>query len=238
MATRPIFIPDLIGFPYVKTVEVEFDWHSGFSKEQAQRSIASLHAAAAQLNFSPILEISSKSKDALGVSLSAFNLQLQVSGHPPMSVECAFQGSKVFDAGGPYTDLYATSSREAKKDNRIRTSGNLIGFRFLGEDFPTIPDTTFYDWLYLLALSQNRILADQLEKYRAFSDIAFSPKKSINCQARSAALYVTLSSIVDIENVVYDKDYFWRVVENEIPITFQKGNVVRQLSLPFDPPSS
>ena len=50
----------------------------------------------------------------------------------------------------------------------------------------------FYDWLYIRALAQNSELALSLMEYNAFTDIAFNPKKSINCQANSAALFVSL----------------------------------------------
>ncbi|HRN66957.1 MAG TPA: hypothetical protein PK205_12775 [Promineifilum sp.] len=233
MAIRPIFVPDLTGFPYVRIVKVEFDWYPGFSSTQAQKSIASLHATAAQLGFSPVLEISSKSKDKLGVFLSAFNLQIQVPRHPGMSVECAFQGSKIFKSGGPYTDLYSRSSREAKMDERIRSGKDVIGFNFMGEDFPTTPLTAFYDWLYIHALWQNQLLADQLGKFKAFSDIAFNPKRSVNCQARSAALYVALLSILDIKKAIEDKAYYLSVVCNEIPQPKKENSEATQLNLPF-----
>ena len=111
MAKRPIFTPDFSGFPYVKTVDVEFKWHPGFAKSQLQKSIASLHTAAKKLKkTSPILEISSKSTSHLGALLSAFNLSLKTQEGQRMSVECAYQGSKVFENGGPYHELYSVSS--------------------------------------------------------------------------------------------------------------------------------
>lgn len=52
----------------------------------------------------------------------------------------------------------------------------------------------FYDFLYLTALteSENKAVADQLltESYTAFTDLA---TKSLNCQARSAAMFVGLT---------------------------------------------
>ena len=110
MAKRPIFTPDLSGFPYVKVVDIEFKWYPGFVKSQLQKSIVSLHESAKQQGISPILEISGKSESPLGVSLSAFNLELETPSGP-MSVECAYQGSKVFEEGGPYHELYSVSSR-------------------------------------------------------------------------------------------------------------------------------
>ena len=109
-----------------------------------------------------------------------------------MTVETAFQGSKVFEEGGPYHDLYEADSISAKKDPRISNSGELIGFKFFNLEFPLKPTTFFYDWLYLEALKQNQTLAEQIMLFDGFSDIAFNPKKSLNCQAKSAALYVAL----------------------------------------------
>jgi hypothetical protein len=193
MAKRPIFIPKYDSIPFVEEISVDFDWYPGYSITQAQKSILSLHNAGAKKGFSPILEISSKSPNPLGVSLSAFNLMLQAGNLKRLSVECAFQGSKVFEKGGPFTDLYDKSSREAKTDERLKNSGEVTAFQFMGEDFPTTPITAFYDWLYLMALWNNQEFAQQLLLFQGFSDIAFNPEKSINCQARSAALFVGLS---------------------------------------------
>jgi hypothetical protein len=140
MARRPVFHPVLSGSPFVQEVILDFDWHPGFAKSQAQKSIASLHAAALDRGLGPVLEISSKSDTALGVALSAFNLMLRL-GNRTMSVEVAFQGSKVFEHGGAFHDLYSASSRDAKTDERIRSSGQLVGFNLLGEDWPIKPQT-------------------------------------------------------------------------------------------------
>lgn len=210
MANRPIFTPDFNGFPYVDTVDIEFKWHPGFAKSQMQKSILSLHEAAEKHGIAPILEISRKSESRLGISLSAFILSLETESGRKMSVECAYQGSKVFENGGPYDDLYSVSSRDAKTDERLQTSGELIGFNFCGEDFLTEPKTAFYDWLYITALYQKKKdMMQQLERFKGFSDIVFNPKRSFNCQARAAALYVSLSKngLMD-KQIISDKDYF------------------------------
>ena len=143
MANRPIFTPDFSGFPYVETVDIEFKWYSGFAQSQMQKTIVSLHEAAEKQGIAPVLEISRKSASRLGVSLSAFILTLETPRGQKMSVECAYQGSKVFENGGPYHDLYSVSSRSAKTDERLRNSGELIAFNFCGEDFPIEPKTAF-----------------------------------------------------------------------------------------------
>ena len=200
MAKRPVFIPDVSGFPYVKTIDIEFQWFAGFSKTQAQKSVASMHEAAKKLEICPILEVSGKSECDLGVSLSAFDLSLSTRGSKTISVECAYQGSKVFEDGGPFHDLYTVSSREAKTDPRLRNSGEVIAFDFLGERFPIEPQTAFYNWLYITALTQrDPPLAEKLQQFRGFSDIAFNPKRSINCQARAVAVFVALHNTVPDE---------------------------------------
>lgn len=195
MAERPLYIPQPDGNLLVKTAMVEFKFHSGFAKVQKQKSIAELHQAArAKFNLNKILEVSSKSEEPLGAALSAFNLMINdEEAGKTYSVECAFQSSKVFKKGGPFVDLLNVSSREAKKDERLKESGALVAFRFKGTNWPLEPKTVFYDWLYINALNQNKPFHEALLNYKAFTDIEFNPNKSINCQAYSVALFVALA---------------------------------------------
>ena len=215
MAIRPIFRPVFDGFPYVESVDIEFEWHPGFSKTQAQKSIKSLHQSAEKRGISPLLEISSKSTNPIGVSLSAFNLPIQIGSGQKISVECAYQGSKIFEKSGPYEDLYLVSSREAKKDPRIRKSGEIIAFCFQDQEFPICPIHAFYDWLYISALWQNLQSAQQTLEFNGFSDIAFNPTRSFNCQARSAALFVSLYKSNLVDRVIEDRDYYLNLVSNK-----------------------
>lgn len=234
MANRPIFTPDFSGYPYVDTVDIEFKWYPGFAKSQMQKTIQSLHEAAEKQGIAPILEISRKSTSQLGISLSAFNLPLETPDSKKMSVECAYQGSKIFENGGPFHDLYWVSSRAAKTDERIQNSGALVGFNFCGKEFPNEPKTAFYDWLYVSALCQKKKdLMPQLERYKGFSDIVFNPKRSLNCQARAAALFVSLSKngLMD-EQVISDKEYYLALLNGKelLPVTEQPA---QQLILPI-----
>jgi len=181
------------------------------SKSQKQKSIRSLHDAAKQTRgIEKILEISSKSEDELGVRLSAFNLMLTDNGSSA-SVEVLFQGSKVFKHGGPFTDIYNKTSREAKKDRRLRESGQLIKFLYNDREWQLNPKTAFYDWLYLSALRQNPSLSERLLEYDGFSDIEFNPEKSINCQASSAALYKALVERDLIDVALFSPDEFIKI---------------------------
>jgi len=203
MAVRPVFIPVADGPVFVRTEMVSFTWHPGLSASQKQKSVASLHDAAAEaLGLSAILEVSSKSTEWLGVALSAFNLPIY---HPgvgrQVSVECAFQAGKVFQKGGPFPDLLHMESRDAKRDPRLRDSGPLTAFRFDGQDWPVEPQTAFYDWLYIRALLSKPELAKPILAHDAFTDIEFNPRQSISCQAYAVALCVSLARrgiVIDI----------------------------------------
>lgn len=214
MAERPLFIPTVEEPALVRTKYVAFQWFSGMAVSQKQKSVDSLHAAACKLpGISKVLEVSSKSRDELGVALSAFNLTFTTIKHNrTFSVECAFQGSKVFELGGPFVDLFGMTSREAKKDERLRSSGRLIGFRFFGTDWGLEPQTAFYDWLYINALKKQPGITEQLLNYSAFTDIEFNPERSINCQAYSVALYISLHKRGLLEEATSSKEAFLRTV--------------------------
>lgn len=214
MATRPIFVP-LSATVGTRDVLVEFDWHPGMAPSQKRKSVASLHKAAKSVGISPVLEISSKSESEIGVALSAFNLSVRTKvSQIAFTVETAFQGSKVFERGGPYRDLIGMDSMGAKKDLRLKESGNLIGFEFFGRIFPAIPRTYFYDWLYVNALTQNDDLANAAVRFNGFSDIEFNPAKSINCQARSAALFVSLTNTAMLQRALESPAAFLDVVRS------------------------
>lgn len=209
MATRPVFVPQIAARTFVREVPVEFTWVPGMAVSQKQKSIESLHQAAQrQLGVTSVLEISSKSQEPLGVQLSAFNLRLNLKDGRRAAVEVAYQASKVFEHGGPFLELMSGTSRDAKGDERLRSSGRLLEFRFEGEGWPLEPPTAFYDWLYLKALEANPTLATQLASHGAFTDIEFNPEKSINCQARSAALYVALGQAGRLEEALGSPESF------------------------------
>ena len=193
MARRPVFAPDS-DKPYVSELSLDFEYFPGFSIQQKQRSIASLHASyVAKFPSSRVLEVSSKSESDIGVRLSAFNLMIEHPGRGSYSVECAFQASKVFEHGGPFVDLLNVSSRAAKTDRRLRESGELVAFRYCEHEFPLEPKTYFYDWLYASALCRDDKLVEQVMMFDAFTDIEHNPERSINCQARSVAKVVGLA---------------------------------------------
>jgi hypothetical protein len=192
MAERPVFIPSAVSQELVKEIYFNLAWNTGFAPIQKKKNIVALHRAAALGGYTPLLEVSSKSEDKLGRHLSAFHLKVRASQLGDIALECAFQGSKLFEKGGPYTDLYFAEGKVAKRDPRLQDSGRLVGFRFAGLSFPLEPKTLFYDWLYINAIYPHSEWLERLYAYAGFTDIEFNPTKSINCQARSCALFVSL----------------------------------------------
>lgn len=208
MARRPIFIPKFDGPTLVEETYVDFKWNPGLAVSQKMKNIVALHNGAKEEGFFPLLEVSSKSEENLGISLSAFNLKFHHPKIGEITIEGAFQGSKVFEFGGPYADLYQKSGGDIKKDLRLKNSGKLVKFRIDESDWALKPRTAFYDWIYINALVQKKEIANKLLNYQGFTDIEFNPKKSINCQARSCALYVSLVKRGKLEEALSDRSLF------------------------------
>lgn len=215
MARRKCF---LVGTKELyQEIEVEFQYFSGFSLLQKQRSISSLHENILKRDGSlKVLEVSTKSPDPLGVALSAFNLtyydeKLKQS----FPVENIFQSSKVFERGGPYRELLYLSPKEAKRDERLISRGRLIKFSFHDEDYPLEPKTMFYDFIYLKALNNHDELKDKVIEYNAFTDIEFNHERSINCQARSVAIFVALNKIGRVEELLKDRAEFVKLYKHQ-----------------------
>ena len=209
MAIRPVFMARSAK-PFVQTEDVAFKYYAGFAVSQAQKSIASLHAAFVERHpayHGRILEISTKSEQELGVWLSAFNLRCRL-GTEEYPVENVFQAGKCFENGCRYTELLTVPPQAVKRDPRLRDSGRILAFRLGDITFPTSPATFFYDWIYVNAVNRHEDLAEELLRYDAFTDIAFNPAKSLNCQARAAALFVALRRTNLLNAVLVDPERF------------------------------
>ena len=161
--------------------------------------------------------------------LSAFNLMVVTPKGRRFSLECAYQASKVFEHGGPYIDLLEKTSIEAKKDPRLKNSGDLKYFSFFGRRWELQPTTSFYDWLYINTLNKNDELAEELLRYDAFTDIAFTPGKSYNCQAYAAALYVSLvkRKMMDKSIVADQENYLNLINTGEVSNSHEDNNQLR-----------
>ena len=205
MAVRPVFLVNDNNLSF-ESINVDFKWYKGLSLTQKKRNVLSLHYSFLLENLDKkVLEISSKSMKDLGIELSAFNLKYKISNEFEVSVENIYQGSKVFENGTQYPNLYYKSSMYAKKFEPLKTSGDITGYKLFDEVFPNKPET----------LVNNEYLSKQILKYDAFTDIIYNPKKSINCQARAAAIYVTLHRNNMLEKALSSKKEFLDIVYSE-----------------------
>lgn len=232
MANRPVYIPSYESDLLVETKFVEFTWHPGMAPSQRQKSIQALHQSAKEKGVCKRpLEVSSKSLDDLGIQLSAFNLSVKTEKYKrEFTVETAYQSSKVFKNGGPYKDLLYVTPIVAKKDPRLKESGILIGFEFFGASWQLEPKTAFYDWVYLNALRKNHWAIERLDEYDAFTDIEFNPKKSINCQAYSVALFKSLNGRGLLDDALESQGSFLEVVGGR-PVNNASENTFIQMKL-------
>jgi hypothetical protein len=232
MAERPIFVPDKDAPGLVREISFSMIWHGGFAPVQKKKNIKALHEAAADAGFPALLEISTKSDEKLGQRLSAFSLTFHSAELGDIPLECAYQGSKLFERGGPYTDLYKVDVRTAKRDPRLKESGRITGFVFEGFKFPLEPKTVFYDWLYISTIStifpHQDWLKERLDKYAGFTDIEFNPSKSINCQARSCALFVSLMHMDLLDSSIHSPQDFISLVKQHA----RRDDTIRSVSQP------
>jgi hypothetical protein len=125
--------------------------------------------------------------------------------------------------GGPYQDLYNVEPKSAKRDPRLRESGRIIGFQLGGEQWPTEPKTAFYDWLYMNAIYPHRDYLTRLYDYDGFTDIEFNPSRSLNCQARSCALFVALMASGQLDEAMSGKDSFLLVMRQRTTNEVNQG---------------
>lgn len=206
MAEKKIF---KVSDPFADEL-ITYTYYPGFAVSQKRKSIASLHEEIKKkYEGSRVLEVSSKSPDELGIKLSAFNLMFY---HEELgenrNLENVFQSSKCFEEGGPYRDLLNVHPKDAKRDERLQTSGKLLCFDLYGQKWPLEPKTLFYDYIYIKALSGHIDLLEEALSYDIFTDIEFNHKKSINCQARSLAIAVSLARKGKLEETISDINKF------------------------------
>lgn len=208
MATRPIFVGTTSRETIFEERPISFTWHAGMAPSQKKKNVVELHQAAARYGYSLILECSSKSESELGRRLSAFSLEVEVAGFSS-KLECIYQGSKVFQRGGPFPQLYGTTPIEAKRFFREKNLGLITSFRVGSCSFSNEPFNAFYDWLFLRALRPHvGFLRQNVFKYDAYSDIEFNPERSVNSQARSIAIIKSLDYRGELDLYADDFELF------------------------------
>lgn len=195
-----------------------------------------------------ILEVSTASHNyEVGQALSALNLiYIDPDTEEAFPVENWFQSSKVFvkdgNEFGPYRELLPI--RLAKRYVNLRPDKKTIEqlqgdpifdqiqneisgskmrcFKLSRIEYPLIPRSAFYDYLYVKALSQpqNAVLAEGLMSFRVFTDIMFNPgfgkNRRYNTQARSCAIYVSLQKKGILDDALESFGQFVEKVDYQI----------------------
>ncbi len=221
MAEKSVFISKT-EYPFFEEAHVNIDWFGGFAMSQKRKCQIGLHQ-----NFlkaypdEKVLEISSTSLMSLGSRLSAMKLSKRTQ-KGLTTVESAFQSSRIYSDGvrtvGPFPEYLFLAGRECKKLVKEASEGmHSYRYEFDGLTFyaPAWHISQFYDYLYLNAIlePENEEVREQLlnEGYTAFTDLA---TKSLNCQARSAAIFVGLVRAGRI-NEVRDFDSYLKLFRTQ-----------------------
>lgn len=99
--------------------------------------------------------------------------------------------------------------RDAKRDERLKSSGKLVKFTYQGVDWPLEPKTVFYDWLYYNAVRESipAEILEEVKRYNAFTDIEFNPNKSINTQARSIAIVKVILELKQVLSEIMPEEF-------------------------------
>lgn len=224
----------------VETTMINFRYSLGFNDATKARNVESLHEAYAEefssshqaLGVPKILEISSYSPSVLGKNLSAFHLTFPMKDGRFYPVENIFQTAKVFKGmDKPFNTPELLNGFPSYTKKTIRQLGKgrpLERFELNGVKYPLNPPTFFYDWVYINALNAHPEYHKDIMKYDAFTDIAFNPDKSVNCQAEALALFVSLSKSNLLDKALHDKEFFKNCVDR---IHFVDKNLKRGFTM-------
>ena len=154
---------------------------------QKRQSCDNMHATLkARAKWSSPLDISSASTEYLGVQLSAFNLKWR-----GVTVECWYQGSKVYKNAGVMHKLYHADSKAAKHSMKELSDDTVVGFNLEGVKYPMKPATVFYDYIYLQGLLETYGNDLDLSMYNVFTDVQATLDIDA-CQARTVCEYTLL----------------------------------------------
>lgn len=221
MAKKLLFIPGASKeIEFVDHLEFNIEWLSPviYGKEGNLQNVRSLHSKCSDLcnvSVDQILEVSGASLVGLGRDLSAMNLGIKDNKHTGMyrknkvCVESLYQGSKVFEKGGPHHEIYTYYGFAAKKKIREKHLGKVIGFDYYGTEYPIDPKDSFYNWLYntVLCDESNRELMDRIMNefdYFGFTDIFFNHDRQVACQAKALAKFIGMSKANYTMNQITD----------------------------------
>ena len=196
MAIRPIYISTgNINNPFIQD-DIYFKWISGYSYINKCKRRDSLKQEIEKLyDIKKWLEVSTISDKDIGKKLSALNLMITLSNNSKYSVENIYQCSKVYE------------------------NNHIVSFKFKNTEFENTPYGMYYDYIYMVALFQNKEYHKLINNYYLFTDLFFNPNKSLNTQARAVAIFKSLydNNYLDILKDVNEfKNYYKENVKLKI----------------------
>ena len=142
-----------------------------------------------------VLEISSRSDDPLGRSLSAMRLRADdTDSERRLPVESIYQAAKCYGEGGPDEAPLPNGFDAKRRDRDRRAGGALTGFEHAETFWPAASGSAFYDriWIKAAGVAEATHPSLGLHRYDAFSDQFHRPGQAVACQARAAAMFVGL----------------------------------------------
>ena len=152
-----------------------------------------------------VLEISSRSDEALGRNLSAMRLRAGgADGDRGLPVESVYQAAKCYGHGGPDEPPVPNGFDAKRRDRERRAAGPLTGFQHAGTFWPAASGSAFYDRLWIQAATAAGATRD-IRGYAAYSDQFHRPGRSVACQARAAAMLAGLDRARQL-GTVHDPD--------------------------------
>jgi type I restriction enzyme M protein len=202
--------------------EYRFNFYGGFALSEKQKTILAFHTEIEKDGITNILEISSKSKNPIGKSLSAFNLKLSIN-KKSYTIESIYQSSKVFQNSIQFTQVLEIPPFDAKKfvKEEVQKQHLILNkFQCFGYDFPINPPSLFYDFIYVSALNQNPEITKELINFTCFTDVEFNHKKQVASQARSCAIYCYLHQNKLLDKALNNIDFF-KEIYSKVIVSYQ-----------------
>lgn len=158
--------------------------------ERQRREVDSLHERFKY--YRPdfkMLEISSISREPLGVAVSAANLR-----DPRGNLtEAVYLGSRVYEQGQLEHLYHASSTVEAMRITKASEHNMFSSYNWYGKAVPTNPLTLMKYWIWCDAVYNQKDLMNQIVEYDAFTNYFCNTSKDyFGTYPEAAALFVTL----------------------------------------------
>ena len=183
MARRMVFF---VKDGKVERKKIKFKGIPGKSEDVLNNNVKRLHSKLTQR----ALEVSRYSQDPLGIKMDRRALYIQPNYAGGIYLESFYQGSKIFENGGPHRHWVFLSPIDVLDDKRLENSGQIVRYWSLFEHEYWYESEHYFDYHYIKACvrSLSKYDLEELLKYEVFTDIEYNPNKEDITPAIAAAL--------------------------------------------------